>query len=414
VSAFTFVHAADLHLGSPLAGLALRDPVLAERFADAIRAAVVGLVDAVIDKGARFLVISGDVYDGDWKDHSVGLFFNREMARLARAGIPVFVIRGNHDAQSVVTRSITLPDNVHVFGVRSPETHRLEDLGVAIHGQSFANRQVPENLARAYPAPLAGHFNIGLLHTSLTGRPPHADYAPCTVEDLKARGYDYWALGHVHAHEVVAQDPPIVFPGNIQGRSIRETGEKGAVLVRVVDGRVEAMERLVVDAARFARVELDVSVHGDRDALLAAVEEALASEAVRADGRPLAARLRLFGESPLRDALLAGRADLAVEVQGAFDRAGADLFLEKLVLDLARPGTQDPVQLGDGALDLASLLDEAAHDQDFRAAAQAEIAQIAARVPGGLLDPAAPFGEDLDALVDEARALLGLRIGGGA
>ena len=159
------------------------------------------------------------------------------MARLGRAGIPVFVIKGNHDAHSVVTRSITLPSNVTVFGVRSAETHVIEHLGVALHGQSFADRQVPENLARDYPAPMPGMFNIGILHTSLTGRPPHADYAPCTLDDLRMRGYDYWALGHVHAFEVISQDPFVVYPGNIQGRNIRETGEKGAVLVSVSDGR---------------------------------------------------------------------------------------------------------------------------------------------------------------------------------
>ena len=134
MSAFSFVHAADLHLGSPLTGLAARDDNLARHLADAIRDAVRGLVDATLERGADFLVISGDVYDGEWKDHSVGLFFNREMARLGRAGIPVFVIKGNHDAHSVVTRSITLPSNVTVFGVRSAETHVIEHLGVALHG----------------------------------------------------------------------------------------------------------------------------------------------------------------------------------------------------------------------------------------------------------------------------------------
>ena len=412
MSAFSFVHAADLHLGSPLSGLAARDDDLARHLADAIRDAVRELVDVTLEREADFLVISGDVYDGDWKDHSVGLFFNREMARLDRAGIPVFVIKGNHDAHSVVTRSITLPANVTVFGVRSAETHVIEHLGVALHGQSFADRQVPENLARSYPAPEAGLFNIGLLHTSLTGRPPHADYAPCTLEDLRMRGYDYWALGHVHAYEVVSEDPFVVFPGNIQGRNIRETGEKGAVLVSVSDGRVTRLERLVVDRARFERLDLDVAGCEDQNELLRVIESALQPCATHAGGRPLAVRLRLHGVTPLRDVLLSTRQMLVAECQAAFARVGEDIFLEKLVLDLSaaqRPAASLPA---DGLLDLQVLLAEVANDDALQAAARGEIAQLAAKMPGGLLDTERPFGAEIDTLIDEARALLALRLGG--
>lgn len=413
MSDFRFVHAADLHLGSPLSGLALRDPALARRLADAIREAVTALIDATIEQQADFLLIAGDIYDGEWKDHTVGLTFNREMARLARAGIPVFVIRGNHDAHSVVTRSISLPDNVTVFSARAAETHRLDRIGVAIHGQSFADRQVPENLVRAYPAPVAGHFNIGLLHTSLTGRPPHAVYAPCTLEDLRARGYDYWALGHVHAFECVSRDPPVVYPGNIQGRSIRETGEKGAVLVEVRDGAVTALDRLVVDRVRFASLDLDASGIEDESALLAALKTAVVPLVEAAGGRPLAVRLRIGGRSGLRDSLLAGRAALAVECQAVLEHVAADVVLEKLELDLDAAETA-PAGLGDGELvDLKALLAEVARGGELRAAARAEIGQIAARVPAGLLDPDAPFGEDLDVLLDEARALLALRLASG-
>ncbi|MAA97893.1 MAG: DNA repair exonuclease [Stappia sp.] len=412
MSAFSFVHAADLHLGSPLTGLAARDDNLARHLADAIRDAVRGLVDATLERGADFLVISGDVYDGEWKDHSVGLFFNREMARLGRAGIPVFVIKGNHDAHSVVTRSITLPSNVTVFGVRSAETHVIEHLGVALHGQSFADRQVPENLARDYPAPMPGMFNIGILHTSLTGRPPHADYAPCTLDDLRMRGYDYWALGHVHAFEVISQDPFVVYPGNIQGRNIRETGEKGAVLVSVSDGRVTELERLVVDRARFERLDVDVADCGDQNEILRFIESELRPLAAEAGGRPLAVRLRLHGETPLRDTLLSARQMLATECQAACARVGEDVFLEKLVLDLPAQQRTAAWLPADGLLDLEALLSEVANDDALVSAARGEIAQLAAKMPGGLLDAERPFGAEIDMLIDEARALLALRLGG--
>ena len=376
MASFSFVHAADLHLGSPFRGLSLKDPAVADRFADATRNAFTALVTRTLERKADFLVIAGDIYDGEWQDNSVGLFFNREIARLDRAGVPVFVLRGNHDAESVVTKSISLPDNVRSFGTRKPESHALEELGVVLHGQSFADRHVADNLARAYPPPVAGKVNIGVLHTSLTGRPPHADYAPCSLEDLTAKGYDYWALGHVHQYEVVNRDPPVVFPGNLQGRNSRETGEKGAVLVTVEDGRVSGLERLIVDEARFERLELDIGACEDLPGLLATVEDGLAPLAQTARGRAVALRLRLYGHSELRPWLLANRSQLADEVQAALDRVGQDVWLEKLVLDVAEaPGRA--CRFGGGAV--AAKGDASAARQPVTRVESGQLAQVISR-----------------------------------
>jgi DNA repair protein SbcD/Mre11 len=209
-SAFTFIHAADLHLGSPFSGLAIKDEEVAQRFAGACRKAFAELITRAIDAAVGFVVIAGDVYDGEWKDNTIGLFFNREIARLHRAGIPLFLLKGNHDAESVVTKTIPLPKSVHQFSSTKAQSFRLDHLKVALHGRSFADRSASENYALGYPAPVQGWFNIGVLHTSCTGRPGHASYAPCTVSDLTSRGYDYWALGHVHEYEAVCRDPWVV------------------------------------------------------------------------------------------------------------------------------------------------------------------------------------------------------------
>ncbi|HEX8047951.1 exonuclease SbcCD subunit D, partial [Rhizobium sp.] len=198
MASFSFIHAADLHLGSPFQGLALKDAAVASIFVEASRKAFSTLVGQAIERQVDFFLIAGDVYDGDWKDNKIGLFFNREMARLERAGIPVYLLRGNHDAASVITKTITLPANVHEFPTAKPGSVKLDALQVALHGQGFAERSANDNLAVNYPAPVSGWFNIGVLHTSLTGREPHAPYAPGSVDDLRSRGYDYWALGHVH------------------------------------------------------------------------------------------------------------------------------------------------------------------------------------------------------------------------
>ena len=179
---FSFLHAADLHLGSPFLGLSSNDEELARRVAAASREAFEELVEQAISRQVKFVVIAGDIYDGDWKDTTIGHFFNRQMARLQRAGIPVYKVRGNHDAESVITSAVTLPDSVNVFSSRRPETFLIPELKVALHGQSFANRAVPENLALTYPTPEPGMFNIGVLHTTMRlARHKWSRYSPTCI-----------------------------------------------------------------------------------------------------------------------------------------------------------------------------------------------------------------------------------------
>ncbi|MGA1830084.1 metallophosphoesterase family protein [Rhizobium wenxiniae] len=403
MSSFRFIHAADLHLGSPFQGLALKDADLAELFVEASRKAFSALVDEAVERKVDFFIVAGDVYDGDWKDNKIGLFFNREVARLDRAGIPVFLLKGNHDAESVITRTITLPKNVSEFPTSKPGTFRLENLKVALHGQGFAERSANENLALAYPRPEAGWFNIGVLHTSLTGREPHAPYAPCSVEDLRSRGYDYWALGHVHDFEIVAQDPLVVFPGNLQGRSIRETGAKGAVLVTVEDGRI-AYERLITDSARFAELAIAVESDDTPAALLRRVEDAIEPLVDVMEGRPLALRVRMTGKSRVRNQLLSKAEDFRDEVQAACHRGHADIWLEKL--DLRLEPDDGASQRSSGTLGLDGLLDMEGFPPELLEEAAARIAEIAARLPGGSGAGELPLGDDIDVLLVEARDLL--------
>jgi DNA repair exonuclease SbcCD nuclease subunit len=230
-----FIHAADPHLDSPLQGLEAHEGAPVEVLRGATRRAFENLVNLAIEESVDFVVIAGDLYDGDWKDYSTGLFFRAQMVRLQSKGTPVYLIAGNHDAASVITKKLSLPENVHVFSTRTTESLEVAGHPVTIHGRGFPNRAVPENLAIEYPMTVPGRFNLGLLHTSLTGRPGHDTYAPCSVAELREKGYGYWALGHIHQPEVINKEPWIVFAGNCQGRHIKETGQRGCRLVTVSD-----------------------------------------------------------------------------------------------------------------------------------------------------------------------------------
>jgi DNA repair protein SbcD/Mre11 len=399
---FRLLHAADLHLGSPFVGLAQKDDDVAARFASASRSAFEGLITQAIEEDVSFVVIAGDIFDGEWKDASIGLFFNRQLARLSNRHIPTYILRGNHDAESLVTRSLTWPERVLEFSPRRPETHRIKDLRVALHGRGFPHREVVENYAVDYPEPVAGWFNIGVLHTAC-GRAGHENYAPCVVADLAARGYDYWALGHVHAFEIVSEDPWIVYPGNLQGRSIRECGERGAVIVEVADGAVANVRRVVTDCARWAEVRVDASPHDDQTGLLRAVEREMRPHAAAAAGRLLAVRVMLTGATRLHSRFVVDREHLRDEVEAAAQRCGPDVWLERLRIDTTEPHETT----GDAALteiDLSAALKDCEADSALRMRVGHLVRMVQDKLPGGMAEDASA-ALDLDSILTEARAL---------
>jgi DNA repair exonuclease SbcCD nuclease subunit len=408
---FTFLHAADLHLGSPLTGLAMKDEEVARRFAAASRGAFSDLVTQAIAERVAFVLVAGDIYDGDWKDTAIGLFFNREVSRLARAGIKLFLIRGNHDAESEITKAVTLPDNVVEFSSRKAETHRIDAFKVAIHGRSFADRAAIENYAVGYPAPVPGWLNIGLLHTSCEGNAAHAVYAPCSVAELVGRGYDYWALGHIHEQAVLHREPWIVYSGNLQGRSVRECGPKGAMLVDVADGRIAGLRPLVVDRARWLHLTLPVSDIADEAGLLQAIREALQAPLAESAGRMTALRVTLTGATALHGRLRARRNELRDEVQALADHIHEDAWLEALKLATTEPFLAAATSSAADGLDPAAMLAGLEHDDELRARAGELIALVRAKLPGGLSETAL---DDLDAILGEARALASARALGSA
>jgi len=292
---FKFIHTSDIHLDSPMVGLERYEGAPVQMIRCATRQALQNLTDLAIQEKVRFILICGDLYDGDWKDYNTGLFLAKEMARLRGAGIEVFIVSGNHDAESQITKSLKMPENVYRFSIKRPETRVLEDLCIAIHGQGFSKRAVTENLSLEYPSAIRNCFNIGMLHTSLNGREGHEPYAPCTKEDLITKGYDYWALGHVHKREVVHEDPWILFPGNIQGRHIKETGGKGCTLVSVEDGGSVFIEHHDLDVIRWETCSIDASGAETPEDIIERARAGIKGKIDNNNGRFLALRVLIDG-----------------------------------------------------------------------------------------------------------------------
>lgn len=410
--ALTFIHAADLHLDSPLRGLAAYPEAPVERLRGASRQAFSRLVDIAIERGVAFMALPGDIWDGDWPDIGTGLFFAREMGRLERAGIPAFLIRGNHDAESRLTRSVTLPESIHVFPADRPTTVTLDGHGVALHGQSFGRPDVTDNLARAYPDRVDGVVNIGLLHTALEGAAGHARYAPCSLAELQAKGYDYWALGHVHEHAVLAtgrggaDGGTIAFSGVLQGRHARETGAKGALLITVDDHRA-TLERLIVDVVRWHEATVDMTGAADLETVARRIGDALRAlvDAAGAGDRLLAVRLVLTGATPLHGRLDLERERLRDEALAQAAAVAPDaVFVEKVRL-ATRPAVDAATIAArrDALADLQALLDRAPADPALVAALGGYLGEMLQLLPPEAREALREADPDRVAAIEEGR-----------
>ncbi|MDL2356591.1 MAG: DNA repair exonuclease [Pseudomonadota bacterium] len=378
-----FIHAADIHLDSPLTGLAAYADAPAQLLRTATRDAFANLVTVAVEEKVDFMVIAGDLYDGNWKDFNTGIFFVRQMGRLKLAGIPVYLLYGNHDAESEMTKTLTLPDNVHRFPSKQAATFTLPALKVALHGRSFKDAATLENLALGYPDPLEGWFNIGVLHTALEGNAAHANYAPCSIAELEARGYQYWALGHVHEYRVWRGASVIAFPGNLQGRHIREPGPRGALMVSVEGGDITDIERLHVDVLRWHALDVDVAGAASMAEALRMTGRGLEQLVGETGAVPLAVRVTLTGATPAHGELFGLESQLRAEVLAQAAVIGS----ERLWIEKVRLGTSpqllatDLSARSDAVADLQALLLKAEFDPVFMQSLEDDLMQLVGKLP---------------------------------
>ncbi len=386
------LHAADIHLDSPLQKLGTYEHAPVDRIRGASRRALENMVELAIERTVDLVVIAGDLYDGDWPDQNTGLFFVAQASKLVKAGIPLVVIRGNHDAANLMTSSLPLPKNPDGSEIMMQsdkvDLRLFESIGVAVHGRSFRTRAETENLAADYPPPLQGMFNLGLLHTSLTGVEGHDPYAPCTPAQLADKNYDYWALGHVHARGEHGLDgaAPVIFSGNLQGRHIREIGPKGCVIVDVDDrGQCETSFH-ELDVVRWQLCRMDVAGLDHVDEVADKFQEWLAAAVIAAEQRLLVVRVELQGKTALNHQLRRGQNRLKASLQAMAVTHGNDqVWLEDLKIHTEAPDERVELVDMDGPLEsLAAVIDELKSDPDAGGAIEHELRSLLKKMPAEL------------------------------
>ncbi|WP_405110791.1 DNA repair exonuclease [Paenibacillus sp. FSL K6-1217] len=320
---FRFLHAADLHLDSRFAGLSHLPQGIRSYLRESTFAALGRLVGVAVAQRVDFVVISGDVYDVSDASLQGQLRFREALEELGRHGIQVFLIHGNHDPLDGPRLSAAPPEHVTVFGGSEPERvtvrRRSDGAEIAVvSGISYPTSKVTENTALRFSRqPGSSLFHIGLLHGNVDGDLQHETYSPCTRKDLIGRGYDYWALGHIHKRSTLHAHPPIVYPGNIQGRSIKETGPKGCYTVDVSAEGAAVLRFHELDYVRWQVREISIEGLADEAEWTRAVENAVEDIREETPQMMSVVRFRLTGRGDIHKVLAEKGAadDLLTELQ---------------------------------------------------------------------------------------------------
>jgi DNA repair exonuclease SbcCD nuclease subunit len=368
-----FIHTADIHLDSPLKGLEKYEGAPVDEVKVAVRRALENLVKLAIDEAVDFVLIAGDVYDGNLKDHNACLFFTKQTIQLRDAGIAVYLISGNHDAASKMTKSLRLPNNPDGSEMRLSSTvpvtvqsSRLNELGVAIHGRGFAKQAEVGNLAAEYPRAVPGQYNIGLLHTSLSGLEGHEPYAPCSLDDLRSKGYDYWALGHIHTREEICEEPHVVFSGNIQGRHIREQGKKGCYVVTVDEQHRTSLKFEPLDVFRWHTCNVDAEGAASAEEVVINFSNQLLTLLQDSDPLPMAVRVIVSGSCDAHRLIGADPRRWEAEIRAAaLDVSSGSVWIERVKWRTKPEKPLDHAALADGPLgDLLEYLNRCRSDDE--------------------------------------------------
>ena len=362
---FKFVHAADLHLDAPFAGVSADDARVGAALAEATYVAFERVIDTCVEREALFLVLAGDAYNSAHTSLKAQLRFRAGMERLAAAGIEVFIVHGNHDPASGYSARLDMPSTFHVFPSGRVERYEVKRDGAllaAVYGRSFETAAESENFSLGYVRDDSDPLAVGVLHANIGGNPDYDSYAPASLDDLRAARMDYWALGHIHKQERLSEDPWIVYAGSPQGLNPKETGPHGCLVVDVSSGGAITVEHVETASVDWAQLECDVSGARTIDEVVSLLGNTCDRLRDESD-RPLVARITLTGRTDSHEDLVRSGSLPALVEDVRREQAARDpwLWLDKAVDHSSASIDLEAIRSGaDFASELVKLADEAA------------------------------------------------------
>ncbi|WP_160647999.1 metallophosphoesterase family protein [Chengkuizengella marina] len=304
MKSFRFIHAADLHLDSPFKGyMNIPSEEITSYIKNSTFIALQAMVDLAIREKVQFIVLSGDIFDLADRSLRAQIRFQKEMLKLGEYNIQVFIIHGNHDPEDGSRADLQWPDHIHFFPSNQVEMIPAYDTNgqeiAHIYGISYPTKSVTSNLTKKFNITDVNQYNIALLHTNLDGNPNHDNYAPSQKEDLLQLAVNYWALGHIHSRQIVHENPHIVYPGNIQGRSVRELGERGCYIIDVDETKATRLTFVSLEAVRWIHHKIKITDLKNEQDLKNIIDKQLKILEEDKEYKPTIVRFTFEGHGPL-------------------------------------------------------------------------------------------------------------------
>ena len=408
-----FVHAADLHLDSPFTGLKSAAPEnVGSRLYDATFDTYKNIINLCVTEEVDALLVAGDVYDGADRSLRAQLKFIEGLNMLDANGIRSFVCHGNHDPSDGWQARLDYPPSCRRFGPDWEAVPVFDDAPerAVVHGISYPKREVTENLTFRLGEVDPGPFSIGLVHANVNNDTGHAAYAPCSLDDLAQSGVNYWALGHVHAQQVLRErEPTVVYPGNPQGRHANETGARGVYLVEVDDDGKVNVEFRAMDVVRWESLPVEIGKFVVEQELVDALHEGMQGVLDGAGGRPVVVRVTLTGRGELSRNLRRPNAieDLVEAINRQWAERSPFVWCER-IQDASASSFDREARLkgSDFLAEVLRTADRAKTDSELLAELGAGLSELYQHHRfRRCLSKFAPTKEDIAALVDEAEAM---------
>ncbi|WP_316245658.1 metallophosphoesterase family protein [Robertmurraya massiliosenegalensis] len=307
-----FIHGADLHIDSPMLGLQALPNAIFKRILESTFRAVEHLISAAIEHQVDFVILAGDLFDLEDRSVRAQVFLRKQLERLQKEKMEVFIVHGNHDHLGGNWTKIELPSHVHIFGedVKTKVFTAKNGTKVHLYGFSYPERHVYERKIQNYKREEGADFHIGILHGNIEGGANHGNYAPFEVKELLVKNFHYWALGHIHQRTILHEEPPIIYPGNIQGRHKNEQGMKGCYVVELKESDVK-LDFIETSEIIWMELEIDASDISDFDSLYRICVEKM--DGARMEGRGVLTTIKLTNLNTLDSNLLEDLLDVLQE-----------------------------------------------------------------------------------------------------
>ena len=330
------LHFSDLHIGVENYGRTDPKTGLSTRLGDFLDS-LEQVVEFALNEGVDLVLLAGDAYKGRDPTQTHQREFAKRLNRLSKAGIPTFLLVGNHDLPAASSRATAVDifptlevANIHVgnslktydvptpsgplqvlavpWPKRSAILSREDSRGMSIEQvrQTLEERLTDgievaaSQLDPTIPAILTGHVTVngatvGTERSMMLGQ----DHV-LLVSALVRPQVEYVALGHIHKHQILRPDPPmVVYSGSLQRVDFSEEGDEKGFCVIDLDPAAPQGQRMTkfefhkLDARSF--VTVDVTLEPQDVDPTATVVRAIARKEIA--GAVVRVRISLAAES---------------------------------------------------------------------------------------------------------------------